>query len=275
MTTYLWLIPLGLVLGFFGTLIGAGGGFILVPVLLLLYPHADPETITSISLAVVFLNALSGSFAYARMKRIDYHSGLLFAVAAVPGAIVGALTTDYIPRRSFDLVFGVIMIAAAVYLFLHRNYQEPQTTRSSNRLTTRKVVDKDGNMHVYSYSLKIGVVMSLLVGYVSSVLGIGGGIVHVPALIRLLNFPVHLATATSHFILAIMALTGTMVHIITGSFSHGGMWRTIFIGIGVLIGAQAGALLSTHVHGKWIIRGLAIALGFVGLRILLMGLTWF
>ena len=58
--TYLWLLPLGLGIGAFGTLIGAGGGFILVPILLILYPNEDTELITSISLAVVFFNALSG-----------------------------------------------------------------------------------------------------------------------------------------------------------------------------------------------------------------------
>jgi uncharacterized membrane protein YfcA len=62
---YIWLIPLGLLIGMLGTLIGAGGGFVLLPVLLLLYPDADPDTVTSISLAVVFFNALSGSWAYA------------------------------------------------------------------------------------------------------------------------------------------------------------------------------------------------------------------
>ena len=51
---YLWLLPLGFVIGAYGTLIGAGGGFVLVPLLLLLYPKESPEIITSISLAVVF-----------------------------------------------------------------------------------------------------------------------------------------------------------------------------------------------------------------------------
>jgi uncharacterized membrane protein YfcA len=73
---YLWLLPLGLLVGAFGTLIGAGGGFILMPVLLLVYPRDKTELITAISLAVVFFNALSGSFAYARMKRVDYKSGI-------------------------------------------------------------------------------------------------------------------------------------------------------------------------------------------------------
>jgi len=85
--TYLWLFPLGLAIGAFGTLIGAGGGFILVPILLIVYPNENTELITSISLAVVFFNALSGSVAYARMKRIDYKSGIIFAVATIPGGI--------------------------------------------------------------------------------------------------------------------------------------------------------------------------------------------
>ena len=60
---YLWLLPLGLLIGAFGTLIGAGGGFILVPILLLIYPKENTELITSVSLAVFFFNALSGSWA--------------------------------------------------------------------------------------------------------------------------------------------------------------------------------------------------------------------
>lgn len=104
--------------GTFGTLIGAGGGFILVPVLLLLYPDKSPETITSISLAVVFFNTLSGSFAYAKMKRIDYKSGVIFAVSTIPGSVLGAFTTSLIPRNVFDGVFGVLLIATSAFLMM-------------------------------------------------------------------------------------------------------------------------------------------------------------
>ena len=89
-----------------------------MPVLLLLYPHQDPEQLTSISLAVVFFNAMSGSEAYAHMKRIDYKSGLLFAAATVPGAVLGALNTAYIPRRPFDILFGIVLIAASLFLVM-------------------------------------------------------------------------------------------------------------------------------------------------------------
>jgi uncharacterized membrane protein YfcA len=266
---YFGLLALGIGVGAYGTLIGAGGGFVLMPVLLLLYPHQSPELLTSISLAVVFFNALSGSEAYALMKRIDYRSGLLFSAATIPGAVLGALNTAYIPRRMFDLIFGVLLVAGAVFLVAKSSNNGLRSSLSprSRFSMTRRVVDIHGTEYKYTFNYLYGIGISVAVGYISSFLGIGGGIIHVPALCYLLGFPIHIATATSHFILAVMALTGTIVHIATGTFSHG-VHRTIALAIGVLLGAQIGARLSEKIQGGWIIRGLAIALGLVGLRIL-------
>jgi uncharacterized protein len=224
---YLWLLPLGLLIGAFGTLIGAGGGFILVPILLLVYPHENTEIITAISLAVVFFNALSGSFAYARMKRVDYKSGIIFSIATIPGAIVGALSTAYVPRRAFDLIFGVIMILAAIFLWRsaeedHSASPSLDAARRSDKTgslwSERHLIDAEGVHYDYAFDLRLGIVLSIFVGYISSLLGVGGGFIHVPALARLMNFPVHIATATSHFVLAVMALTGTLVHVAQGVF---------------------------------------------------------
>jgi len=268
----LWLVPVGFIVGTYGTLIGAGGGFVLVPMLLLLYPEESPEVIASISLAVVFFNALSGSIAYMRLKRVDYRSGILFAIATIPGAILGAITTSYIPRPLFDLFLGVLMIVGSLFLIFHTHKKADKREDKIQKCLVRNIVESDGTTHTFSYSPTVGIGLSLIVGYLSSLLGIGGGIIHVPALVHVLNFPVHVATATSQFILAIMALTGTGVHIVLGAFHHG-IRRTIALAIGVLIGAQLGAFLSNHVKGDWIIRGLAIALGLVGIRILVLACT--
>jgi len=279
--TYLGFVALGFGVGAYGTLIGAGGGFVLMPILLLLFPQKSPELLTSISLVVVFFNALSGSGAYAdalsgsgayaAMRRIDYKSGLLFAVATVPGAVLGAINTSAVPRRLFDAVFGVVLVAAAVFLNLRPKLaaESSRVHRPGKRRMVRHLVEADGVSFDYAFDPWIGVVLSLFVGYASSFLGIGGGIIHVPALVYLLNFPVHVATATSHFILAIMALTGTLVHIVTGSFGQG-VHQTLPLAIGVTLGAQLGARLSRLLQGVWIIRGLALALGLVGVRILML-----
>lgn len=264
---YWWLVPVGFVVGAYGTLIGAGGGFVLVPLLLLFYPSESSATIASISLAVVFFNALSGSIAYARARRIDYYSGLLFALVAVPGAILGALSTSYIPRRFFDVMIGVFMIAGATFLFWRPGEKAVEWKGARRGAFERRIVEADGTEHVFSFSRRLGIAISFVVGYLSSLLGIGGGFIHVPVLVQLLNFPVHLATATSHFILAIMALAGTATHILTGAFQSG-FRRTIMLSVGVVIGAQLGARLSSRIQGAWIIRGLALALALVGLRLL-------
>jgi hypothetical protein len=240
-------------------------------VLILLYPNDTPDTITSISLAVVFFNALSGSVAYARMKRIDYRSGLLFAAAAVPGAIAGAVVTNYLPRRVFDGVFGIVLIVTSIVLLANASVGTRAGMVGRGAGIERSILEADGTRHTYAYRPALGVLLSIVVGFVSSLLGIGGGIIHVPALVYLLNFPAHIATATSHFILAFMALAGSAVHLATGAFAHG-VRRTLWLGSGAVIGAQLGARLSTRVHGSWIIRSLAVGLGFVGVRIL--ALAW-
>jgi len=267
---YLALMALGFGVGAYGTLIGAGGGFVLMPLLLILYPKESPEILTSISLAVVFFNALSGSEAYGLMKRIDYRSGFMFAAATVPGAVVGAMNTSHVPRYLFDIIFSVLMVVAAVFLLFRPGAPKATSQKSSDSRyrITRHLVDAHGHHYDYSFNPLLGIGLSLFVGYASSFLGIGGGIIHVPVLGYFLHFPVHVATATSHFVLAIMALTGTVVHILTGTFSHG-VHRTIALAIGVALGAQLGAHFSQRVHGAWIIRSLALALGLVAIRILM------
>jgi uncharacterized protein len=169
-----------------------------------------------------------------------------------------------------------LMVVAAVFLWLsakedHSTSPSPKiapvSQKATTRLTERHLVDAEGVHYRYAFDLRLGIILSVFVGYLSSLLGVGGGFIHVPALSRLLNFPVHIATATSHFVLAIMALTGTLVHVAQGVFVHG-VRRTAVLAIGVLIGAQAGAWLSNRTGGKVIIRGLAVALAFVGIRLI-------
>jgi uncharacterized membrane protein YfcA len=264
---FIGLTGLGVLVGAFGTLIGAGGGFVLVPVLLILYPQDSPALVTGISLAVVFFNAASGSAAYARMRRVDIVSGLMFAAATIPGAVLGALATSWIPRRTFDLAFGALLTAGAVSLFLRPKGPAAPAARRHGGRFQRTLTERDGTAHTWSYDPYLGIGISVLVGFASSLLGIGGGIIHVPVLAQLLDFPVHIATATSHFTLAIMALVGTLVHLARGELAPG-LGRIAALAVGVVVGAQVGAALSQRVGGVWIMRGLAVALGLVGVRIL-------
>lgn len=262
------LVVIGFSVGTLGTLIGAGGGFILMPILMVMYPLKSPQELTAISMAVIFLNALSGSMAYAKKRSIDYRSTVIFSLAAVPGTLLGVYATAFVTRDKYQMLFGVLLIALAAYLLFLRKKPEGRKISIELRFPRRILVDSDGETHLISYNILLGVSISLVVGFVSSILGIGGGIIHVPAMVNLLYFPVHIATATSHSILAVMAGIGTTQHLLTGKLDNS--WSLIFcLAPGVVLGAQLGAYLSPRIKGVWILRGLGIALLTVGIRFIL------
>ena len=253
-STAVLLVVLGFGVGSFGTLVGAGGGFILTPVLLVLYPHDSPQTISAISIAVVFFNAASGSVAYARQRRTDYRSGLIFGAATLPGAVVGAIAVTHVSRRFFDAVMVAVLLGIAAWLL------------GGDRLRREPRTGPEGARQV---PLVKGAVLSLIVGFVSSFLGIGGGIIHVPLMIQALGFPVHIATATSHFVLAIMSGAATVTHLVQGSYHVGhGLRRTLSLSAGVIVGAQLGARVSTRVTGRTIQRLLVVAILALSVRLI-------
>jgi uncharacterized membrane protein YfcA len=264
------LILLGFIVGTFGSLVGVGGGIILVPVFFFLYPERPTSEITALSLAVIFFNSLSGSLAYALKGKIDYRSGLAFTLAAAPGAVFGASLTGYLSRDIFDPLFAVFLIVVGVYLFFKpEKKSNTLNSESQSRYPIRILTEKNGTQHKISYSLPLGLGVSSVVGFISSLFGIGGGIIHVPAMIYLLRFPIHIATSTSQFILALSAMMGVMTH-----FTHGTLQSStteiIFLTIGVIPGAQLGAKLSALVKGRTLIKVLAVAMVLVALRLLLL-----
>ena len=262
------LVGLGFLAGTYGTLIGVGGGVVLIPALILIWPEASPETMTGISLAIVFANALSGTIAYARQGRIDYRTGGLFALATIPGAVLGVWVIRFLHRELFSLLFGFLILAISIFLQLRpkpSGNRRPYLPGSSSRTVT----DARGETFVYYFNRPLGIALSFAAGFMSGLLGIGGGIVHVPAMIYLLHFPIHIATATSLFILVFTSLTASLTHAAGGTYAHN--WQLLlWLAVGVISGAQFGAWLSRRVHGVLIVRLLALALTVMGVRLLLL-----
>jgi uncharacterized protein len=236
-----------------------------VPVLLFMYPDESPATLTSITLTVAFFNAFSGSIAYSRLKRIDYRSGLLFASMAVPGAIIGSLIVDYLNREVFQYVFGSILMIISLYLIAR-----PSKRMSGGFLrkwqTERHITDGQMTVYDYSFNLPLGMTISFFVGVISALLGVGGGIVHVPALTQILGFPTHVATATSHFVVVITAFGAISTHLVNKTYTSN-IGVMFVLSAGAVIGAQFGARLSHKVKGVIIVRLLAAGLAIVALRL--------
>ncbi len=256
MAEFVRLAPLGVFVGAYGTLVGAGGGSLLVPALLILLPGESAATITAMSLAVVFFNAYSGTVAYMRMGRVDYRAGTTFTLASLPGAVLGVLLVHELPRPWFEPAFGMLLLILGGALVI-----SPLGIGG----TGQRAAGQDG---AWRPPLLLGSIGSAYIGVAASLLGIGGGIIHVPFLIRVLRLPPHTATATSHFVLTLTALTATITHVALGEFERE-VAQTMYLAVGVMMGAPVGAALSARLHGSVIVRLLALALCLVGLRLLL------
>lgn len=141
--------------------------------------------------------------------------------------------------------------------------------RSSAKGVTRDLVDRSGRTYHYTVALHRGTAYSTVVGFISSFLGLGGGVIHVSLLVAALGFPTHIATATSHFVVTLMAAGAVATHVVTGSFAEGGLRRAGALSLGIIVGAQLGAHLSRRMPPRWIHAILIVALFALALRLAL------
>ncbi|MFA6469242.1 MAG: sulfite exporter TauE/SafE family protein [Bacteroidota bacterium] len=247
----IFLLFVGIIVGMFGTLVGVGGGFIVVPLLTLAYGQS-PQVAVGTSLCIVALNALSGTTVYIKQHRVDYRAGIYFSLATIPGSFLGAYLLQLVSATAFDIGFGILILMIAGYMVYSKRNEQDQSAPPQP-------------VGSHRYSMVLGTVISFFVGFVASMAGIGGGVVHVPAMIYILKFQPYIAIPTSHFILAISATFAAFSHGIIGKVA----WDFVpFLGFGAIAGAQAGGHLSHTIKVKWILWGLILALVLVAIRLI-------
>ncbi len=244
--------PLGFIVGIIGTVIGAGGGFLLSPFFLFFFPQASATWITAVSLAAVSANSISGSIGYIYRGKVHWPSVGLFTVFSIPGVFLGVFLTRILDRTTYNGIFGVFLILLAIYLFIRVRQQTPESAPS--KLSWDKKTKT------------VGAGFSIIVGVLSSLLGIGGGIVHVPLLSEFLRYPIHLATGSSHTILAFTSTVAVVDHWLNNDYQPEPTFLP-YLCFGLILGAQAGAALAPKVSGQVIRKILSFALIFVGLRL--------
>lgn len=270
----------GFFVGTYGTSIGIGGGPLIVPFLLLCYkiPASD---IVATSLCVVFFNVVSGSIAYYKQKRIDIISGTKFGIATIPGALIGTYVPQFFSTYFLSILFGLLILALALYVVFSNNSTTEKTVPAQKKksdhskfsimdpgafLVKRVIIDDEGNRYVYSFNEKLGMILSAKIGLIATILGIGGGVLHVPMLTKMMNFPVHIAIATAHYKLFICALFG-LVSYIHMDYVHFDI--AVPMGLGAVLGAVQGARISRGLSQNKILNYLAIVLFIMAFRLLI------
>ena len=250
-TTLAFLIAIGLGAGTLGSMLGVGGGIIMVPALTFL--NLPPTQAASTSLIAVMSTSISSTIEYSRQKRIDYALGLEMAACAIPGGVLGAIMSEYLLEDTFKLYFGILLILTGLYI-LYKNS-----------------VLKDHRAKRRSLSLQIAVfAASFGAGIISSLFGVGGGIVFVPAMLLVLGLTMYRAAPTSQLTLMMTAIAGVFTHSVLG---HPDYLQAVVLSAGAFVGAQIGARLSRMTKEMLLQRLLAIVLLAVAITLILDGLS--
>lgn len=255
MIGYFVLFIIGLAASVTGSLIGLGGGFLVVPALLLLSEPllgvAMPAPVAvGTSLTMLIFTGLSSTITYMRQGQVDYRSGWLFTLVSAPSSIIGASLTSAFEGPSFQLGFGLFMLLMA-FLLIIKDRLRPIKANWSIRFT---YTDKDGLQWTYGYDIWSAVPIGLAVGLISGLFGIGGGSLFVPVLMLLYGYPPHIASPLSMFVILWSSLIGSATHIYLGEID----WLSAaFLIPGALIGGWVGARVSQRLSSKvltWILR---------------------
>lgn len=247
------LLIFGFLIGAVGTLVGLGGGIFTVSFLIITQGFSSQLAVGT-SLLVILCNSASGTIAYAVQRRINYKLGLFFGMAVIPGIFLGTYVAELMPTALFKQIFALVLIVVAIVQLFAPNLKNLNPAPSEGNIKPQ-----------IRYPILI-MLISLATGFIAALLGIGGGIIHIPVLIFIVGLSVHRATATSHFILVITSLVAL--------FTHGWLdnvdYRTgLLLGIGAIAGAQLGAYLSNHTRPRIIILILSVILVLAAIRMLI------
>ena len=266
------LAALGVGVGTLGTMVGVGGGFLLVPVLLFLFPQAEPAVIVTMSLTAVALTGASATVGYRRRRLQDFRTGAIFIAAAVPASVLGALVTRATSRGAFDVVFGAALIGGALFI-AWRGLRLAAAPEPSRRGRERRIVDRNGRVHEYRVNESLAASIAPVAGFFASFFGIGGGIAHVPVMMLALRIPSAVAVATSQLELMTASAAALAVHAFF-TLDQPELWlRALIVGGGAATGAQIGVRLAGLVGGRFVLRVIAAGLLLAGVRQLVSALA--
>jgi uncharacterized protein len=266
------LVLIGLAASSLGSLIGLGGGIIVVPALLYMgslpgVGHISPQVAVGTSLFTMIFTGLSSTLAYMKHKTVDYKSGLIFLIGSGPGSILGAWVTEKLNLQSFNVFFGIFIIFVSLVLLL-KDKLKPIPFRKDQGIV-RTFTDNSGKMYEYGFSPIMGVIISFIVGFFSGIFGVGGGSLMVPTMILVFFFPPHVAVATSMFMILPTSILSSITHVTLGNVN----WLYALALIpGAWIGAKVGVYLNQKLRSKTIVVLLRTILVIVGIRLIYEGI---
>lgn len=272
------LAALGALAGALGAIVGIGGGVLLVPVLTLLF-HVSPHVAVATSLVGVVATSTAAGSVYVGSGVANMRLGMALEVATTVGGMLGGLAAARVSEKALSSVFAVLLVVVAILLALGRDAEHAASRDGQRRGSSPMGWEEHGRLAGAYYDERerrlvpyqarrwpLGASISLLAGFVSGLLGVGGGFLKVPAMAVGMRVPIRVAAATSNFMIGVTAIASLFIYFQRGFLEP-------VLAAPAAVGVVAGSLAATRIAGKLPTRVLrlltAAVLLFVAVQMIL------
>ncbi len=263
-----------IIAGMLGSLLGLGGGIIVIPMLTLLM-GIDIRYAIGASVVSVIATSSGAAVAYVRDRMTNLRIGMFLETATTTGAITGAFIGGIISGQALYIIFAVVMAYSALAMFRKRHDELPVDVEShpwARRLRLAGAYPEATLGKVVPYEVAgvpLALALMYVAGTVSGLLGIGSGSLKVPAMDLAMKLPMKVSSATSSFMIGVTAAASAGVY-----FARGDMVPLVVapVAMGVLLGATIGAKLMVRLRNTVIRQIFVLVLVLISLQMAIKGL---
>lgn len=263
-----------IIAGVLGALLGLGGGIIIIPMLTLAL-GVDIHYAIGASIVSVIATSSGAAAAYVRDRITNLRIGMLLEITTTTGAVSGAFIAGLISVKVLYIIFAVVLAYSAVSMF-RKQHDERQPDVQAHpwarrlRLAGAYSDARQGRVVAYDVAgVPLALALMYVAGTVSGLLGIGGGILKVPAMDMAMKLPMKVSTATSNFMIGVTAAASAGVY-----FARGDIVPFVAgpVALGVLIGATLGTHLMIRLNNRSIRQVFVVVLIAVAVQMAARGL---
>jgi len=250
--TLLILLIVSILIGVIGSLLGIGGGVFLIPIVTLAL-GIDIKVAAATSLVTIIVTSSTSAPKYLREGIVNVGLGMFLEIFTVTGAIIGAVLVVYLSQSLVEALFAIVIIYAAVYMMFgidaKKEIHPPAPSGTSHwRFNGRYRNESTGEAEDYGVrNLSRGGAAGFIAGSLSGLIGVGGGIVKVPAMHIWMGVPMKAAVATSNFMIGVTAVASALVYLANGLVAP---LITAAAAIGIFIGATVGSRSMQKITGR-------------------------
>ena len=262
----LWLLAGGAAAGGFGSLLGLGGGVLLVPLLTLVF-GLDLRAAVGVSLVSVIVTSSAAAGVYLERNIANLRLGMTLELFTACGALVGGLVAFLIDERLLTFLFSGLLVYVAITMLRARepapddgallrpdldipddHHVEPLAAGDLASFRSAALARLSGEAYAVR-NLGRGIVGSTGAGVVSALLGIGGGIIKVPLMHVGMGVPLRVATATSNLMIGVTAAASAVIYLLRGEIDR---YTAGTVAIGVFVGASVGSRVAHRIELRFL-----------------------